>query len=202
MHQEPYPEAARAIELQPFGQRWTPDYDTKVLCWLMDQVQGDILEIGCNNGTTTRELALRYPERQIIALDYVSMQPTMVKDQHYEIPWDEFGRHATGLRNVELRNENSRLLDYSRFPGVRAVFIDGDHSYYGVKADTDLALAAFEGKDREVPYAGARLIVWHDASPNTPAWCQVWQYLEAEVAPNYPGLTHIENSSVAFLILP
>jgi SAM-dependent methyltransferase len=203
MRTEPYPAQAKAIELHSNNLPWTPAHDIRVLLWVADNLQtGDILEIGCNNGATTRELALRYPERAVIGVDYVTETPTMVSEQLYEMPRVEFGKYAVGLRNVELRNENSRMLDYSRFPNVRLVFIDGDHSYAGVKADTELALAALESSGREFPRAGAAALVWHDVYPNAPDWCQVWQYLEAEIAPRYPGLNRIEDSHVAVLVLP
>lgn len=201
MNSVPYPAAAHDIVLSPFTQRWTPDHDTKVVCALAHSVQGDILEIGCNNGTTTRELALQFPERTIVGLDFVSKTPTMVKEQHYEIPWGEFGKHVVGMRNVELLNQNSRTFDYSKYPNLRIVFIDGDHSYAGVKADTELALGAFDDRDREFPYAGPRLIMWHDVHPSLPDWCQVWSYLETEIAPKYPQLAWYEGSHVAALLL-
>lgn len=166
--------------------RWTPPHETQLLVYLAGTVPGNILEIGCNNALTTREFALAYPDRQVFGIDYLEEQNTMVPEQQYERPVEEFGKWAAGLPNVTLQLVNSRTLEYEAFPDIGVVFIDGDHSYEGVKADTELALAYFKKR-------GHGLILWHDYSPTHPAWVQVKAYLDSEIAPHNP-LTHYDTT--------
>ena len=66
---------------------------------------------------------------------------------------------------------------------VGFVFLDGDHSYDGVRVDTEKALeyfAATAGKKKE-----RRFMVWHDVSELHPGWVGVLDYLRKEVAPYY-----------------
>lgn len=174
--------------------RWTPPMETQLLAWLSTQAPaGDILEIGCNNGLTTREFALSNPDRTVYAVDFVEVHNTMVAEQQYELPTQEFGKWCSNLPNVRLFNENSRTWDYTRAP-FSFVFIDGDHSYEGVKADTERALAHLPS---------GSVIVWHDYEASHPEWCQVKRYIDTEMVPRFgDALVHyIDTWSVA-LTLP
>lgn len=190
----PFPAAALTRPLSIDISRWTPPHETQLLVHLAGTVAGNILEIGCNNALTTREFALAYPDRQVFGIDYVEEVNTMVPEQQYERPVQEFGKWAHDLPNVTLRLQNSRTLDYAALPDIGVIFIDGDHSYEGVKADTELALA----------YAFARknptLVMWHDYNADHPAWVQVKAYLDAEVATKY-ALRHYDTTWTAALCI-
>lgn len=185
----PFPEEAKAIQLTTTVSRWTQGPETQLIVWLAMPYAGDVLEIGCNNGLTTRELALNRPQSKVYGLDYVGMDVTMVPQQRGEKPWHEFGKWCQDIPNVTLLNMDSRKITYAAIcPGVRVVFIDGDHSYEGVKADTELAIAHLKS-------VGGGLIMWHDYYEGSPDWCGVKRYIDAEIAPHY-DMRHYEHSWV------
>ena len=116
----------------------------------------------------------------------------------------EVGRLAAGLPNVTILDQNSAELDYRRLvrqpdacmDRLGLVFIDGDHSYAGVRTDTEKALdyfAATPGKKKE-----RRFIVWHDVSEGHPNWVGVLDYLSKEVAPYY-DVKRVKDTWLAFV---
>ena len=134
-----YPAEAASIPITTSVSRWTQSPETQLICWLAKQVPGDVLEIGCNNGLTTRELGLTKPNDRVFGMDYVGIGNTMVPEQRYEKPWHEFGKWCTDIPNVTLLNMDSTQLNYAATcPGVRTVFIDGDHSYDQTASDIDV----------------------------------------------------------------
>lgn len=174
--------------------RWTPVHETKLLVYLAGTVEGGILEIGCNNALTTREFALAYPDRQVIGVDYLSEANTMVPEQQYERPVEEFGKWAAGIPNITLMVQNSRTLDYDSLGDIGVIFIDGDHSYEGVKADTEKALAYAQKRGKPT------LIMWHDYNEHHPAWVRVKAYIDNEVAPNH-DLAYYESTWTVALVV-
>ena len=190
----PYPAAARDIELVFVGQRWTPEWDARLLTHLVRQVPGDILEIGCNNGTTTFELASQFPGRQVIGVDWLPAVETMVAEQRYESPRADFGRHAEDMPNVTLRHQDSKSLDYTKLGEVGVVFIDGDHSYPGVEMDTILAVEHLHKR------GGQGMIVWHDYNSTHPDWIAVKTFVD-KLAERYE-IEVYEDSWLAVLRFP
>lgn len=167
-------------------QGYTPEWDVRLVRWLAGQTEGTMLEIGCNQGELTAELALEFPSRTVIGVDWLAPGAgTMCADQRHEMP-NEVGRKAAYLSNVRLLNQNSRELDYTQlanlFGEIRCIFIDGDHSYDGVRADTNKALDYAAARKKEWMAAGETgrrmIIAWHDAYPEAPGWCGVWQFLQ------------------------
>lgn len=158
---------------------------------------GSIVEIGCNKGTTTYELATHNLDRQIIGIDHTDETVIKTEDmmmpgisrrsgdangdpQYYEVPTlEEFGRKVRNTPNVTLINMDSK--DYTYPVDCHFIFIDGDHTYEGVKADTDKALA-------HINNVGGT-IVWHDYYTNCPEWVGVKKYLDELNLPvvNIPG---------------
>lgn len=132
--------------------------DIQWLIFMARKTTGNIVEIGTNLGHTSRELAAHFPDRQIITIDYVGLKETMSPAQRWEKPgWHEVGKAHWGDTNVEQLLTPSHWVDYSKLdPGF--IFIDGSHSFEGVKADTEQVfrtLAAIE-PGKQV------CIVWHD----------------------------------------
>jgi hypothetical protein len=178
--QVPFPYECSEIELPTSVPRWTPAHEVKVLCWLASQVDGDILEIGCNEGMTTRDLALHNPTKTVLAVDCCNTDDNVCSQQKWERPaLESLGRHARELANVRLSHIKSTDIDYRRpeFATVRFIFIDGDHSYAGVKADSERALQHLER-------VGEGIIVWHDCYEGAPEWVGVQRYLETELVPS------------------
>lgn len=199
----PYPEQARSIRLDFEGPRWTPAHEIQCLCWFAQQTKGAILEIGCNEGRTTRELALTNPDRLVIGVDYTGSDDTLCQEQKGEKP-TVVGRYAAMLPNVRFINAKSADLPIhfpniaDNDPSIGFIFIDGDHSYHGVKEDSELALEITVGN-----IAGGgpgTIIAWHDCYDNAPGWVGVKTFLEKELAPKYK-LERIEGTWLALLDL-
>jgi hypothetical protein len=195
----PYPKEAGSIRLDFDGPRWTPAHEVQCLSWLAQQTNGAILEIGCNEGRTTRELALTNPDRLVIGIDYTGEDDTLCREQKGEKP-TVIGRHAAMLPNVQLVNAKStdlrdhlhRIVDNN--PCIGLIFIDGDHSYRGVKEDSLLALDLFAGNNL------GGLVIWHDCYDDAPAWVGVRAFLENEFAAKYE-VERIEGTWLALLDL-
>ena len=107
--------------------------ECNILCYYARAMNGNIVEIGCNEGLTTRDLALSNPDRTIYAVDYTGDDLPNEK-QKVEQP-AIIGRNVTGFKNVKIINSKSADVDASIFENVRFAFLDGDHTYEGIKAD-------------------------------------------------------------------
>ena len=165
---------------------WNPTVDSKILCYLSDRIDGNILEVGCNRGGTCYMFAVRNKERQVIGIDNCA-DSTMRPTQQWEHPKvDELGIEARNLLNVRIIDHNSRTFDYEDLGGVTFIFIDGDHTYEGVKADTEKALEYLKRH-----YGG--MIVWHDYK--TDGW-GVKKYVE-ELAESME-IYHFAGSWIAY----
>jgi precorrin-6B methylase 2 len=176
-----FPEECLAIPVDEGHPRFTAPHEVQALCWLARQTSGDILEIGCNEGRTSRDLALANPDKHVFAIDYAGPGDTLCPGQKHEKPdAARIGRLARDLPNVSVRNVKSPHLNLTRKPlsGVQFIFIDGDHSYAGVKADTEMALAHLRRR-------GQGTIAWHDCHTEPPEWLKVYEYLQREIAPCY-----------------
>jgi precorrin-6B methylase 2 len=176
-----FPEECLAIPVDESHPRFTAPHEVQALCWLARQTSGDILEIGCNEGRTSRDLAVANPNKRVFAIDYAGRDATLCPGQKHEKPTAaNIGRLARDLPNVSIRNVKSQHINLSRKPlsSVRFIFIDGDHSYAGVKTDTEMALAHIERFSQGT-------IVWHDCHQDPPEWLKVYEYLDREVAPHY-----------------
>lgn len=152
---------------------YTPDTDLPAIFNYFDNCPGDILEIGCNAGVTTRKLAERYPDRQIYGVDSAQSYLTMHPSQHGETP-EHPGVLASGLPNVHIIEGLSPLILNSHRPqlsSVTCVFIDGDHSFAGVLADTYWLLGFLS--------ATGNVIIWHDYYKGCPNWCRVNQVVDS-----------------------
>ena len=148
---------------------WLSALDAQALLHLAGRTHGPILEIGCQNGHTTRMLAQAFPDRTIHAVDCLGANTTLCPQQLYEQPQTlcPLARHLLNVRTYDI---NSRDFDYTFLeepPGL--VFIDGDHSYAGVKADSEKAFAHLK----------QGIVVWHDCYQPHPAWVEVHPYLNA-----------------------
>ena len=65
----------------------------------------------------------------------------------------EAGEFCKGMSNVKQVTDNSITMDWDKLGKFDLIFIDGNHSYVGVKADTENAI-------RVLKEGG--IIVWHD----------------------------------------
>jgi hypothetical protein len=165
----PYPEEARAIRLDYNGPRWTAPHEVQLLCWLSQHTHGAILELGCNEGRTLRELALANPGRYCIGVDY-SGDSGMCREQQAERPpIDRIGFYAKDLGPmVSIHDQRScEYLSHLRWPPLGFIFIDGNHSESGVSLDSNAGVDYFRKR------GGSGLIVWHDCYDDGPPWVKV-----------------------------
>lgn len=164
----------------PVGRtHWTPERDIRPLLWLIERSAGDILEIGCADGCTTRILAESFPRRQIYAVDW-SANP--VSDTCRPANLCE---QAAQLPNVHVIDTDSRSVSYPESIGF--VYIDGDHSWDGVRADSERAFLF--GRSHEVT------IAWHDYGSNVHT--AVAQYLD-QLSEKGVNLCWVEESQIVF----
>lgn len=193
------------IQISITYQDYTPNNEIQLVVYYSWQTTGKILEIGCNKGTTTYELARYNPERTVIAIDYTDETITYIDDdifpgilqkkgrgnghpQDSEVPTlEEFGMRVREMGNVVLLNQDSKTYEYDE--DIHFIFIDGDHTYEGVKADTDKALAHIN------QHGG--IIMWHDYF-ETDSWVGVKKYLD-ELNLN---ITHIEGTWLVMYSVP
>lgn len=150
--------------------------------WILEQVdkvQGHVLEIGTHLGVTAREIALAFPSRQLFCVDCCAPE--------YGLKQEEICRGAKDLPNVTLTLMDSKSYEIPK--GVGIIFIDGDHSWEGVKADTENAFKHFR------THTG--IIIWHD-------YCQefeVMPYLEWIREKQRLDIKHVQDTTLAFLHL-
>lgn len=189
----PYPPVALTDRIELVGApSWTSPKEVRAMIVMIEEVApgAGILEIGCNEGETTREFAAAFPRVLVHAVDWLG-EPTMVHDQRHEQPIPaKMGWRAFGCPNVRFhdRSAGDALLPPD---DVRAVFIDGDHSYPGVKRDTELVL------DRFAKLRQNWIIFWHDANPDAPHWIGVRRFLE-ELGAEWP-VAMIDGTRLAVL---
>ena len=104
-----------------------------------------------------------------------------------------FSRH---LKNVVHIGHNSRTFDYTPYLGTcDLVFIDGDHSYDGVRADTEHAFRLLRD-DRSA-------IVWHDymrTSEENVEWGVVGGLLDGAPKEAVRHIYHVSNTLCALYI--
>jgi hypothetical protein len=189
---EPYPEAAEKVQLSSEDTgSWCEPREVRWLCWKAAQCEGNLLEIGTFRGGLTRELALHCPAKTVHSVDWHNPAgPIHLCDQQKPemLSEDAIGALAD-QKNVSQWNCNSRQFKYRPIWHIGFVFIDGDHTFEGVKADSENAFASFKAHPRKLT------IVWHDYT--YPGWPDVTKYLDSINLP----LTHVEKTWIAYLDL-
>ncbi len=178
----PYPKAAEGIPI-PLPQPYTIESEARLVLWLAGQSKGGVLEIGCSHGFLTLALAIHVSPRTVYAVDW-SHNPALSVHQDAERPVIVAHR-ALHLPNVIAIDGDAKRLDYPANVGF--VFIDGDHTYEGVKADTEKALAA------AVPF-----VCFHDFRPES-GWQGVAPYLESLAASGVPLVRFADTPVVALM---
>ena len=117
---------------------YTNPLEIKLLAYTLSQVKGDYLEIGVNIGGTAVNVCQNNPDRTIYGVDYID-GCTMHEKQAPEQPSiSNVGRLCKDQPNFKLILANSWMLKLPENIGM--TFIDADHSYQGVKNDTDNVL--------------------------------------------------------------
>jgi Methyltransferase domain len=193
----PYPEEARAFAVAD-EPRLTPEWDLRALLHLISRTRGAIVEIGCNLGRTTRDIATAFPDRPVLAIDWTGARGTVTPEQAVEVPevLAELARH---LPNVHVFDMPSRAVRYDLlerdFGPIGCVYIDGDHSDRGVHEDSTAALLH---ASRSAEEGHPVTLVWHDYYAGAPEWCGVKRYVDTLSLGGLP-VRHIEATWLAYL---
>ncbi len=167
------PSESQTIHVDETIPRLTPAHEVRFLCWLTKQIKGNIVEIGCNKGLTTRDLAISNPEKIIYTVDYFNTDGGMSNMQKHESPsLKDFCLYARDLWNVVCIYKNSAEINYESLSNVKLIFIDGDHTFDAVKADTERALNFLYSNS-------GGLIVWHDYYEGAPKWVGVMKFVNS-----------------------
>lgn len=182
------------------GKPWATGADE--IRWLLtkaEHVPGNILEVGVFHGETTLEFARAYPKRLVYALD---LKAEDIPKFFREMSVANICEAAKNEPNVRLLLQG-RDFEYTESKNIGFVFIDGDHSWEGVRYDTEKALRWFRPSGRWADKTKARqgIIAWHDA---VPAWpgdfnMQVYTYL-LQLSVNWP-VTHVKGTTLCYLNL-
>lgn len=175
------------IELKPLGRRPTTINDIKGILTLIKQSRGNFLEIGAWYGRTTFELAIRFPKKTFHTVDFLEIQLPYECAMTTRAPKEDLCKYARHLPNVVFHYVESSKFDY-KDKGITITFVDGNHSYEGCRADTELAI-------RSLPKGG--IICWHDSFQSR---FGVKDYLEKEIDTRYER-TAFEKSQVTFILV-
>lgn len=195
----PFPEEAKSIVLADDTFGFTAPDEVRCLCWLSKKTQGSILEIGCHEGRTTRELALANPDRFVIGVDYTGEEDFLCPEQKYEKP-KSVGTLAASLPNVKLFDcKSSDFPDRWDHTPIGFIFVDANHTYDGVRTDTSVALEIMMGHVELGGHGG--IIAWHDCYDNAPEWVGVKTFLQREIDLQKYEPKQIEGSYLAILDL-
>ena len=184
------------IEVQDLGRRPTSKFDISALLFLMKQsCKKNFIEIGTWYGKTTYEIAIRFPEKSIFTMDYIGedlvLDPAsnraLIKNK------DDLCKFAHHLPNVHFIYANSHTYNFNKFKNLLYeipdfFFIDGDHSFDGVKIDTEKAIAFLKKN-------GGGKIAWHDI--HTKNLTQVPDYMQ--YLSKTEDIYYIKDTNIGFM---
>jgi hypothetical protein len=134
----------------------TPWIDVCVILHLVRRYQpARFLEVGTHWGVTTRILAERFPEMQIITVDPGDRIPAAERPTNQAaefLPQHEIGKLVDGYANVQVIRERFSAVEWfaQRF---EMIFVDGNHSLPEVLTDSRLALELVTDPG---------VVIWHD----------------------------------------
>lgn len=129
------------------------NFDEAALLWrAVSLTQGDILEVGRRHGGTTVLLVSASAGRRVMSLDIAPAHHPMCEAFFSMVM-------ASQPERLDLRIGDSRVPVEGGAFGM--LFIDGDHSYDGVRADTIAHWGSLSGVNGAPGYA-----IYHDAVPN------------------------------------
>jgi predicted O-methyltransferase YrrM len=113
------------------------------------------LEIGTHWGVTTRNIARRFPEMEIVTVDPGDRIPVGDRPSNQTaefLPQSEIGKLVVGFSNVRIIREQFREVDWQS-QHFDMIYVDGNHALSEVLQDTHLAI-------RLITNPG--VIIWHD----------------------------------------
>ena len=137
--------------------RWTPWVDVCVLLTLIKKFKvRKLLEIGTNQGHTTKIITDKFPNLEITTVDpgdKVSLSERLSSQKKEYMSQEKIGCMVNGYKNVEVIKEDFLEIQFNK--KFDFIFIDGNHSYNHVVEDTKKALTLIEKNG---------IITWHDCN--------------------------------------
>lgn len=170
---------------------FTTEKDVRLLIYLShltakQNPDGAIVEIGCNEGATLRNLALYNGWRICYGYDPgVSTNPDQSVEESSEI-----GKLVQGLSNTIVIGT---VATSQSLPGnIALAFIDGDHTYEGVQRD-------YEAVRPSMGHGG--IIAFHDytARDRRPLYEKSWIGVSKFVDTLDTDLTHVCGTSICWM---
>jgi hypothetical protein len=143
------------------------------------------LEIGAWKGESVANVSKFADQCVSISLSGAEMKAIGLSDEFIRV----HNFFSNGLANVKHIAHNSHTFDFSTLAGkFDLIFIDGDHTYQGVKTDTRNVFNILKD-DRSV-------IVWHDygTTPERVSWEVVAGMLDGCPPDNRKHLYHVSNT--------
>jgi SAM-dependent methyltransferase len=183
------------VEAQALDKTYADRYDRQLICALSRTFRPRrFLELGVNEGRTA-ELVLRTSPWicHYIGVDALHDHVPALAQQKSEVPkcgrCGFYAMHDSRFDLIEIAGGTANLDPRMLGAPADMVFIDADHSYEGVKRDTELA--------RESLSAAGGCIIWHDYHRDLPG---VVRYLDELVVQNRP-LVHVQGTRVVFEVV-
>lgn len=152
-------------------------WELQWIIWKLRNFLGDIVELGTFRGSTARELALAFPDRKIFCVDNI--------DPAYGLTKEEVCAEAKDFSNVELILTDSK--NFTIPDTTAAIIIDADHTWDGVRGDTEKAISYMRGRSPGV-------IIWHDYDQEH----QVFPYLNWMIKNGVSDIFHVQATTLAF----
>lgn len=175
-----------------FTPKFTRDQEVEFLINLARPTTGTLLEIGCNEGATTKALAEAFPTRRVIGIDWTGSGVVPFQQRHEKPRIGRIGCMAMHLPNVTILDMDSRYAadaDEMRKETIGFMFIDGDHTLAGVSRDTSTAINLVKP---------GGVIAWHDYAKDQPYFIKVHAYLQTLIASGWP-IVGVEPLNIAFM---
>jgi predicted O-methyltransferase YrrM len=148
-------------------------------------------EIGTWRGESVSNVASIAEECISVSLSDEEMRRSGLSEQFIKV----HAFYSSKVGNVRHVRGDSRSLDYSSYAGrCDLVFIDADHTYDSVRADTRNAFPLLRNDES--------IIVWHDYgfSPETVRWSVLAGILDGSPAGAIDHLYHVSNTKCAVYI--
>lgn len=105
--------------------------------WACEQFPGDLVEIGCLNGSTTERLAkvaLKFG-RRVIAIDPWEIGTQNCQGGEYENFCRSIKAYTDDVEVLRLRSDDPRVINFLLDRDVAFAFVDGLHTFAGALGD-------------------------------------------------------------------